>query len=219
MGFDAPPKLPRGSSSLPPEVVVASQHRRIVEGAARAVAEKGYADATVADIIGHAGVSRTTFYQLFRDKEDCFSACFRALAQSHLEVVERELARPGPHPDRLLKALHAYLERIDADRWFARAFIGEAESATQAVRQEFLQARARLESALRAWLAEARRAHPAVAPGDTVTLELVNTALAGFVVNCVRTDRALLPCVPDIAAFMFASFGMPRWAERERSGP
>jgi AcrR family transcriptional regulator len=37
-------------------------------------AEQGYAAATIGKIVKGAGVSRATFYEIFRDKEDCFVA-------------------------------------------------------------------------------------------------------------------------------------------------
>ena len=54
------------------------QKRRLIQATAIAVASKGYAGATVADIIAIAGVSRSTFYALFKDKsEACMRAVFR----------------------------------------------------------------------------------------------------------------------------------------------
>ncbi|MCZ7630823.1 MAG: TetR/AcrR family transcriptional regulator [Microthrixaceae bacterium] len=46
-------------------------------GATEAMAEHGYAATSVAHILGRAGVSRTTFYELFDDKADCFLAAWR----------------------------------------------------------------------------------------------------------------------------------------------
>jgi len=212
-----PRTLPRGLHRLSGDVVVLSQQARLVEGTALAVAEKGYAATSVADIIARAGVSRTTFYQLYKDKEDCFLSCFEPLAQSHLALVEAAIAAPGPHAERLVQGLRAYLERIDADRGFARAFIGEAESATPAIRAAWQHARARLAGALQHWLDAARREHPDIPPCSATTLELVNAALAAFVTDCVRHDRPLLPQVPEVAAFVFAAFGMPRWAAHVRT--
>ena len=53
-----------------------SQRERLLEATLRVVAAKGYAAATVADLTREAGVSRTTFYELFEDKEACFLAAY-----------------------------------------------------------------------------------------------------------------------------------------------
>mgnify|MGYP003575569231 CR=1 FL=1 len=211
-----PRTLPRGLHRLPHEVVLLSQQARLVEGTALAVAERGYAATTVADIIARAGVSRTTFYQLYKDKEDCFLSCFEPLAQSHLALVESAIAAPGPHAERLVRGLRAYLERVDADRGFACAFIGEAESASPAIRAAYQRARGRVGATLRRWLDAARRDHPDIPPCSPLTLELVNHALGAFIVDGVRADRPLLPQTAELAAFLFSAFGMPRWAAHVR---
>jgi AcrR family transcriptional regulator len=48
---------------------------------------------SVADVLSRAGVSRATFYQLFRDKEDCFGAAYEALAELITSTLAGELAR------------------------------------------------------------------------------------------------------------------------------
>src|SRR5829696_2746533 len=69
---DIPRRLPRGSHGLAPGVVAASQRTRLIEALGRAVAEKGYAAATIDDVVSGAGVSKKTFYEHFQDKEACF---------------------------------------------------------------------------------------------------------------------------------------------------
>lgn len=49
-----------------------AQKARIYFGMAEAVAQKGYGATTVADVLERARVSRRSFYELYRDKEDCF---------------------------------------------------------------------------------------------------------------------------------------------------
>jgi AcrR family transcriptional regulator len=53
---------------------------------------EGYTHTTVAQITREAGISRTTFYECFKDKEDCFLAAHRQLADALQADVERALA-------------------------------------------------------------------------------------------------------------------------------
>jgi AcrR family transcriptional regulator len=53
-----------------------SQRGRLLFAVAQVVAEKGYGARPVADVVERASVSRTTFYEMFRDKEACFLAAF-----------------------------------------------------------------------------------------------------------------------------------------------
>src|SRR6266498_996015 len=58
-------RLPSGRHGLTRETIVASQRGRLLDAMAAAVAEKGYAETTVSDVVDRAGVSRRTFYEQF----------------------------------------------------------------------------------------------------------------------------------------------------------
>lgn len=72
--FPLPPldRLPSGRHHLSREAVARSQRGRLLFAIVQAIAEKGYAATTVADIVERAAVSRSTFYEQFADKESCF---------------------------------------------------------------------------------------------------------------------------------------------------
>ena len=65
------------------------QRARLLEAMVRAVAEKGYEAATVADAVRLAKVSRGTFYELFSSKEACLLAAY----QAGYEVLEQRTTR------------------------------------------------------------------------------------------------------------------------------
>jgi AcrR family transcriptional regulator len=71
-------RLPRGRHGLPPEVVAENQRERLISGIIEAVGEHGYAETTIADIVGAAGLSRKSFYVHYKNKEDCFVAAYEA---------------------------------------------------------------------------------------------------------------------------------------------
>jgi AcrR family transcriptional regulator len=59
------------------------QRARLLAATVDAIWERGGGQATVADLIGRARVSRKTFYCLFADREDCVAAAFeQALAEA-----------------------------------------------------------------------------------------------------------------------------------------
>ena len=68
--------LPSGRHSLTRDAVLASQRGRLLDAMAEAVAEHSYGATTIAHVVSHAGVSRKTFYEHFRDKEHCFLAMY-----------------------------------------------------------------------------------------------------------------------------------------------
>ena len=66
----------------------ADHRRRLLEGMAAAVRERGFRDSTVADVVRHARTSRRTFYAHFPDKQ----ACFVALLQEANAAMVRQIA-------------------------------------------------------------------------------------------------------------------------------
>jgi AcrR family transcriptional regulator len=87
-----------------------------------AVAEKGFADMTVADVVAGAGVSRRTFYEQFDDKLGCFLAAYRWQADALLSDVEQAVAAAEP-AERLRAGLTAYLEGLAEQPLAARVLI------------------------------------------------------------------------------------------------
>ena len=87
----------------------AHQHRsRLLEGMAHAVAAKGYAETTIADIVREASVSRRTFYEHFSTKSECLIALYEAASHNALKVL-RDAIEPGTEwQPRVEKALTAY---------------------------------------------------------------------------------------------------------------
>lgn len=207
-------RLPRGATSLPKAVVELEQKRRIVLGTAKAVSKKGYAEATVADIIAAAGVSRATFYELFRDKEECFLFGFKTLSARHMDAVEQAMQEEGALPDRLLAAIGAYVAVINVDLSMAQAFIAEAEGATPRVREAFDRAQGRLQRSLQEWLEKVRLEFPGVARASETEMSLVMGGLNGHVVSRVRAGRFFTDeQVAAIGRYVFATLGMYEWAK------
>jgi AcrR family transcriptional regulator len=126
---EAPDSLPRGPHGLPRDVVVRSQRTRMLRALIEVVAEKGYVATTVADVISRAGVSRTTFYEQFKDKEDCFLVAFRKGGQAqYLKVIEAVRSASDPL-EQLRRNLRAYLSELTAFPASARAFLLEVPAA------------------------------------------------------------------------------------------
>src|SRR3954454_25305249 len=83
----APRPLPRGPHGLERDVVLASQRGRMLGAMAEAVASTTYAGTTVADVVAGAVVTRKTFYEHFRDKDECFLAAFDEGVDMVLEPI------------------------------------------------------------------------------------------------------------------------------------
>jgi AcrR family transcriptional regulator len=113
--------------------VAESQRLRLLTAMTEAVAEKGYANTVVADVVARSGVSRATFYQLFRDKEHCFEAAYEMSAELVAQVMEAGLAdladgSAGPL-ERLERILDFYIDSLAGAPALARVFLVEVYAA------------------------------------------------------------------------------------------
>ena len=126
---DIPRRLPRGTHGLAPSLVAASQRARLLEATGRAVAERGYAAATIDDIVRGAGVSKKTFYEHFPDKLGCFLAAYEAASDELLEHVRVAQDSAGDWVDRTRAGIHAYLRWLAAEPALARVFLIEIAAA------------------------------------------------------------------------------------------
>jgi AcrR family transcriptional regulator len=115
--------LPRGPHNLTRDDVLASQRERMIRAMAAAVAEKGYGATTVGDVVSGAGVSRKTFYEHFRDKEDCFLAAFDAGVEELLRAIVSAGTDGGDWQAVLRARVRAYLSTLAGHPDFARAFL------------------------------------------------------------------------------------------------
>ncbi len=99
--------------------------RRLIEGVLASVKEKGYARTTIASVVRHAGVSKRTFYEHFKDKEACFLAAYAAASEhtvrAIVEAAEREKARGWEK--QLRAALRTYLAALEAEPVLTRTFL------------------------------------------------------------------------------------------------
>src|SRR5829696_4192477 len=139
-----PRRLPRGTHGLDPSLVAASQRARLLEAVGRAVAEKGYAAATIDDIVRGAGVSKKTFYEHFQDKLECFLAAYEVASDElyeHVRAAQDGVRAAGASGARAAPAgenawlepthagIRAYRRWLAAEPALARVFLIEIAAA------------------------------------------------------------------------------------------
>ena len=91
-----------------------SQRNRIHQAMIEVVSQRGYPETRVVDVIGVAGVSRKTFYELFDSKEDCFLAAYDVLLENILgEATDAfDSNAGGSWAERIRGALAVLLEHL-----------------------------------------------------------------------------------------------------------
>jgi AcrR family transcriptional regulator len=113
-------------------------------------ARHGYGDASVARVIEHAGISRATFYEHFRNREECFLAAYRALAGRAVRGLER--AETVPAAKRPRAVLTEILTAAERHPSAARVLTIEALGAGSAARAERERLLGRIEVAIGRYL-------------------------------------------------------------------
>src|SRR3954462_8295858 len=102
--------LPRGRHRLSRETVEGSQRERMLRAIVELVAAHGYARTTVGGIAAKAGVSRTTFYEQFESKEDCFRAAYDAVAGQIVAAIAERAGGIADKREQLRAGIQAYFE-------------------------------------------------------------------------------------------------------------
>jgi len=129
---------------LPPEVIARSQRERLLEATVRVVAEKGYGATTVADLTREAGISRTTFYAMFEDKEACFLAAYDSVVDTLVRRVAKAYEAEERWPDRARAGLAALLEALAGEPQIARLALVDVGAAGPAAQRRYRAALQRL---------------------------------------------------------------------------
>jgi len=124
-----PPQLPSGRHGLQRGFVAANQRERILTAVAQTAAGLGYAEMSVEAIIARARVSRRTFYEHFKNKEDAFLAAYDAAAQQLARHIRLAYLRQASVRERLLAGIRACLEFMASEPEFARMCIVEVLAA------------------------------------------------------------------------------------------
>ena len=101
------------AETLPPEA--GAEHRdRLLHGMALAVAAKGYADITIADIVREAAVSRRTFYEHFTDKAECFIALYETASEHVLAELRQAIDPSRPWEQQVDAAMQTYFRVLSS---------------------------------------------------------------------------------------------------------
>jgi AcrR family transcriptional regulator len=115
-----------GGHQLRPEVIAHHQRRRILDGAAKVIAERGYRQVTVADIVRSAVIARARFYENFGSKQDCFLALYDEAVEEALGVVRDACSvEDAEFPERVQLGIEALVAHLEANPEVARACVVE----------------------------------------------------------------------------------------------
>ena len=125
------------------------QRERLLEAAREIFAEKGFAAASIDEVVSRARVSRTSFYRFFANKEECMLAVFGE-AVDRLAAAFAEAAEADQPEQRIRLGVREIVGALAADPSMARVVLVEAVGASPRIEHERREARARFAALLAA---------------------------------------------------------------------
>ncbi|HEY8547426.1 MAG TPA: TetR/AcrR family transcriptional regulator [Acidimicrobiales bacterium] len=192
------------------EDVAAWQRQRMLTAMVAAVAEKGYTNVAVADVVQRARVSRATFYEQFEDKTDCFVAAFHMCVDSFVEKLRRRNP-PGPPPrHRVRVLLETYLGEMAEFPDGARVCLVEMYAVGPRAALHRRQIQLDFVALLKELYAELAAAGEPVRELTDFDFEALVGAISSLATNKVAAgDAAEVPAMlPQVERFVLNHFGL-----------
>ncbi|MTE17269.1 TetR/AcrR family transcriptional regulator [Nocardia aurantiaca] len=109
--------------------------RRLLDAMADAVRERGYRDATVADVVRIARTSRRTFYEHFADKQDCFVALLTERNNDTVQQIYAAVDPTAPWDAQIHQAIVAWIRASREDTCITLAWIRDTPALGERARQ------------------------------------------------------------------------------------
>jgi AcrR family transcriptional regulator len=114
--------------------VVQDFRRRLLDGLAASIEERGYRESTVADIVRGARTSKRTFYDHFSSKEECFAELLSANTEDLATALIEAVDPSAPWQLQVRQAITAYVGTIEAAPAITLSWIRELPGLGEAAR-------------------------------------------------------------------------------------
>jgi AcrR family transcriptional regulator len=109
--------------------------RRLLDGLAASIVEKGYRTTTIADIVRRARTSRRTFYEHFADKEACFVALLTDANAAMIRQISDSVDQGAPWKTQVRQAIEAWIACAESEPAIMLSWIRDVPSLGDAARR------------------------------------------------------------------------------------
>jgi AcrR family transcriptional regulator len=107
----------------------------LLGAALRILAERGYNDTSVDQIVAEARTSKSAFYEFFESKEDCVRDILAHEGGSLIETVLAAAARGGDHRDRMRHGIRAFVHACARQRDLAQVLLVESVGVSERIEE------------------------------------------------------------------------------------
>lgn len=218
------PRPPRGPHQLPPGRtrlsrgdVEANQKQRIFDAIVDVVSLAGFASMGVQDIIATAGVSRRTFYDHYRSKDEAFLAAVEQVADQLVQRVTTAFQAADTFPGSVRDGLAAFLQFLADEPRYADLIIVEILAAGPVA----LSHRNRVMNSFATMVKEGAKRHPtARRPPDIAAETIVGGIYEVVFARILEGQAAELPdLLPDLSYALIQPYLGDEAARRESVKP
>lgn len=203
-----------------PKAVAEIQRRRLFLGLSKAVARKGYAAASVADVLTEVRISRRTFYELFKDKEDCFLAAYAVTNAALIETIRGARQAKKGVLAQLFAANQAHLRQLASQPEISKAFIVGIRSAGPRGLAERAKIHEEFAASHKAFQKRCRKKFQNLPePTDAVFMALVG-GINKITINEIEAGRVaeLERLLPEVLYFTLSVYGLAELAQQALRG-
>lgn len=109
--------------------------QRLLDGLAASLAEEGYRNTTVADIVRRARTSRRTFYEHFPDKEACFAALIADANAVMIQQIAAAVDARAPWEVQIRQAVEEWITCSESQPTITLSWIRDLPSLGAAARR------------------------------------------------------------------------------------
>jgi AcrR family transcriptional regulator len=157
-----------------------TDHRaRLIAAMSESVADKGYRETTVADVVRLARTSRRSFYEHFEDRDACYLALFDAVNDALMAGVAAAVNAEEPWERQVDQALGSYLDAVAAQPALSQSFVRELPALGKAGSDRQLAVIERFARQLVGLVERGRREQPGLEAGP-LTLDMALMIAGGI---------------------------------------
>jgi uncharacterized protein (TIGR00369 family) len=139
------------------KAVVDERWRRIVEGASKVIAAKGFAKATIREIAAAAEMPVATMYQYLERKEDILYNVYEFFMTDIVTALKRWRSSDVPPKERLAGAIRTTIDVFDKNHRFIKLLFQETRALTPEARRRVYELDAQYIAIFRDLLSESMR--------------------------------------------------------------
>lgn len=206
----------RPGRRLPAEEVARNQRERLFAALVAVVAEKGYKATRVADLLELSGVSRSAFYEHFRDKQECLLAALEAFLGPTIATLTEGNGQPHGE-EQARETLQAFIHLVVGQPATSRMCLVEIYAAGPRAVEEIDQVSGAFEDFLTKTLDQM--------PGREKMPPEVVRAVIGGLRKVIHTrlyrgeEDELIELIPQMGDWVLAYMPPPMPLRRPRSHP